>query len=472
MFKGFEEVRAYIQTHGFQMVDLKFSDLWGRWHHVTIPSGQFNEQLLRDGVGFDGSSVGLKSAKSCDMVLMPDLGTGFEDPFCDLPTLSFICSAFEVGTKAPFPFDPRNIVKRAEQSLQSARIADESLWGLEFEFYLFREVSVENRVNAACYRVDSVEADWNNATAGSGHLLPLHGGCHAVPPRDALHNLRSEICMMLENMGVAVKYHHHEVGGPGHCEIVTPLFGILKTSDASQLIKYTVKNVAARHGQCATFMPKPLFGEAGNGMHCHQMLRKGGRNVFYAPDGYGNLNETALHYIGGILHHGPALLAITNPSTNSYRRLVPGFEAPIDAIFSLGNRSAAIRVPRYADQPDTARLEFRPPDATCNVYLALAAQLMAGLDGIRRKIDPRKHGFGPLDADPVSLDESRRKSIKSLPSSLADACDALAADHEFLLEGGVFDRDQLMEYVSHLRADDAAIRVRPHPYEMTLYLDS
>lgn len=470
--KDFLEARAHVEKNGFRMIDLKFSDLWGRWHHVTIPAGQFTESIMRDGVGFDGSSVGLKSVKSGDMVLIPDLTTAFHDPFWTAPTLSFICSAFEADTKAPFACDPRNIVRRAEEFLRSTGVADESVWGPEYEFYVFDHVTIENGVNVASYRVESSEAHWNGATAGHGHLIPPHGGYHAIPPNDSLYNLRSEISLELEGLGIPVKYHHHEVGGPGQCEIETPLSGILPAGDATQIIKYVVKNVAIRHGQTATFMPKPLYGEAGSGMHFHQMLRSKGRNVFYAKDGYGCLSETALHYIGGVLTHGPALLAITNPSTNSYPRLVPGFEAPISAIFSVGNRSAAIRVPKYADQEETARFEFRPPDATCNVYLALAAQLIAGLDGVKRKIDPSKAGFGPIDLNVFAWSDEQRRTIRSLPTSLSAACDALEADHDFLLAGDVFDRDQLLDYVAHLRANEAEVRDRPHPFEVGKYFDA
>lgn len=469
---SFEEARQRIRTEQIRMVDLKFSDLWGRWHHVTIPARQFTAQLMRDGVGFDGSSVGLKSVKSGDMVLLPDLATGFIDPFCADATLSFICSAYEADTKAPFAFDPRNVVMRAEEYLRSTGIADESIWGPEYEFYVFDSVSIENGVNVGAYRVDSSEAAWNSATAGHGHLIPLHGGYHAIPPKDSLHNLRSEICLELERAGVEVKYHHHEVGGPGQCEIETPLMGMLRAGDATQLIKYFVKNIAVRHGRTATFMPKPLYGEAGSGMHFHQMLRNRGRNVFYEKASYGCLSQLARYYIGGILKHGPALLAITNPSTNSYRRLVPGFEAPISAIYSVGNRSAAIRVPKYADQEDTARFEFRPPDATCNVYLALAAQLMAGLDGIAKRIDPTEEGFGPIDKNIFEWTEQERRNIRSLPTSLAEACAALEEDHEFLLAGDVLDEEMLGDYIRHLREDDAAVRARPHPFEVGRYFDA
>ena len=471
MFSNFDEAQKYVRDQQFKMIDLKFSDLHGRWHHVTVPASQFNEMLMRDGVGFDGSSVGLKSVKSGDMVLLPDLATAFRDPFWEAPTLSFVCSAFEADTKLPFPRDPRNIAKRAEEYMQETGIADESRWGPEYEFYIFDNVAFENGVNAAAYRVDSSEADWQSAAGGHGHLIPLHGGYHAIPPKDQLYNLRSEMSIVLEEMGIEVKYHHHEVGGPGQCEIETPMMGLLQSGDATQIVKYVTKMVAHRRRQTATFMPKPLYGEAGNGMHFHQHLFKHNANVFYDENGYGHLSDTALYYIGGLLAHGPAVLAFTNPSTNSYRRLVPGFEAPVNAFFSLGNRSAAIRVPKYADQPDTARFEFRPPDATCNIYLALAVQLMAGLDGIRRKLDPRALGFGPIDQNIFGWSDEQRNAIKPLPASLREALEALEKDHEFLLQGEVFDEGQIAEWIKVKSEEYYGVRNRPHPYEIQLYFD-
>lgn len=471
MFSNFDEAQQYVREQQFKMIDLKFSDLHGRWHHVTVPASQFNETLMRDGVGFDGSSVGLKSVKSGDMVLLPDLSTAFRDPFWEAPTLSFVCSAFEADTKLPFPRDPRNIAKRAEEYMQETGLADESRWGPEYEFYIFDNVAFENGVNAASYRVDSSEADWQSAAGGHGHLIPLHGGYHAIPPKDQLYNLRSEMSIVLEEMGIEVKYHHHEVGGPGQCEIETPMMGLLQSGDATQMVKYVTKMVAHRRRQTATFMPKPLYGEAGNGMHFHQHLFKQNQNVFYDENGYGHLSDTALYYIGGLLAHGPAVLAFTNPSTNSYRRLVPGFEAPVNSFFSLGNRSAAIRVPKYADQPDTARFEFRPPDATCNIYLALAVQLMAGLDGIRRQLDPRALGFGPIDQNIFGWSEEQRNAIKPLPASLREALDALEKDHDFLLQGEVFDEGQIAEWIKVKSEEYYGVRNRPHPYEIQLYFD-
>jgi len=473
MFTSFDEAAVYIRDNHIRMVDLKFSDLWGRWRHLTVPVSQFTPQLMTDGVGFDGSSVGLKSVKAGDMVTVPDLSTGFVDPFWETPTLSFIGFTLEADTKKVFFRDPRNIAQRAEEYLQETGIADESRWGPEFEFYIFDTVAFENEINRSGYRVESAEADWQSGKGGHGHYIPLHGGYHAIPPRDALYQLRTKMSIILEAMDVPVKYHHHEVGGPGQCEIETPMIrGAVETGDLVMKVKYVTKMVAHEAGQTATFMPKPLFGEAGNGMHFHQHLFQDGRNLFYDPDGYGKLSQEALYFIGGLLLHGPAVLAFTNPSTNSYRRLVSGYEAPVNAFFSLGNRSAAVRIPKYADQPDTARFEFRPPDASGNAYLTLAAQLMAGIDGIQNRIDPTEHGFGPIDADIFSWTPEQLKRIKPLPSSLKEALDALAADNAFLQLGGVFDDEMIEDWIEYkLDQEYYAVRNRPHPYEMRLYFD-
>ncbi len=472
MFESMSQVQAHIKAHGIQMVDLKFCDLWGRWHHLTVPASQFDASIMREGIGFDGSSVGLKNVKAGDMVMVPDLSTGVPDPFWTMPTLSFICTTLEADTRAVFANDPRNIAIRAEAYLRETGIADESRWGPEFEFYVFDNVMYENGVNQASYRLDSDEADWNSADGGHGHYIPLHGGYHAIPPKDQLYNLRAQITLHLETMGAPVKYHHHEVGGPGQSEIETPLMGLVAAGDTAMLVKYVSKMTAVAHGQTVTFMPKPLYGEAGSGMHFHQHLFKGRTNLFYDPAGYGNISELGRYYIGGLLTHGAALLGLTNPSTNSYRRLVPGFEAPVKAFFSLGNRSAAIRIPKYATQPDKARMEFRPPDATCNVYLALAAQLMAGIDGIRRKIDPTDAGFGPIDEDVFAWEEDRRAAIKSLPGSLDQALCALDADQDFLLAGDVFSAPLIQQWIEYkLEMEYYAVQNRPHPYEVTLYFD-
>lgn len=471
-FQSLTEAQQFVQERGIRVVDLKFCDLWGRWHHLTISASQFTPDLMEMGVGFDGSSVGLKSVKAGDMVLIPDLSTGRIDPFYEDPALSLICSTREASTLAVFANDPRNIAQRAEAYLQETGIADESRWGPEFEFYIFDSVAYENGVNRSAYRLDSQEADWNSGAGGLGHYIPLHGGYHAIPPKDRLYNVRTEMMLRLEDMGVPVKYHHHEVGGPGQVEIETEMMGLLAAGDATMLAKYVTKMTAVSHNLAATFMPKPLYGEAGNGMHFHQHLFKNGRNLFFDPAGYGNLSQTALYYIGGLLTHGAALLAITNPSTNSYRRLVPGFEAPVNAFFSLGNRSAAVRIPKYAHQPETTRIEFRPPDATGNIYLMLAAQLMAGLDGIRRQIDPTEAGFGPIEENVFSWDEARKATIKALPDTLEEALQALEADHAFLLAGDVFSPELIAQWIDHKRETEyLQVRNRPHPYEMELYFD-
>ncbi len=472
MFKTLDEAQAFVAERGVRMIDLKFCDLWGRWRHVTIPASQFRSTLMTQGIGFDGSSVGLKSVKSGDMVLIPDLATGALDPFWDALTLSFICNTHEAGTLAVFPNDPRNIARRAEQALVESGIADASRWGPEFEFYVFDEAAWDNQINRAGYRLESGEADWNSGQGGHGHYIPLHGGYHAIPPKDQLYNLRAEITMHLEALGVEVKYHHHEVGGPGQSEIETPLVGLVAAGDMTLWVKYVSKMTAHSHGKTVTFMPKPLYGEAGSGMHFHQMLLRDGQNLFYDPAGYGNMSQTALYYIGGLLAHGPALLGLTSPSTNSYRRLVPGYEAPVNAFFSLGNRSAAVRIPKYADQPETARMEFRPPDAACNPYLALAAQLLAGMDGIRRQIDPSAAGFGPIDANIFAWSDAQRAAIRQLPGSLREALDALQGDHDFLLHGDVFSEELLTQWIHHKReVEYYPVRNRPHPFEMQLYFD-
>lgn len=471
MFQNFDDAREFVQNNEIRMIDLKFVDLWGRWHHVTLSATEFLPDLMESGVGFDGSSVGLKSVKSGDMALIPDLKTGFIDPFCALPTLSFICSTVEADTKSDFVRDPRQIANRAESALIHSGIADCSVWGPEFEFYVFDAAYFENDIHTASYRFESSEAGWNSAESGGGYYIPKHGGYHAIPPKDKLFELRSNIVALLENANVPVKYHHHEVGGPGQCEIETPLMGLMRSADASMLVKYFAKMSAERCGQTVTFLPKPLYGEAGSGMHFHQLLFKNNVNLFYNKNDRYLLSPEAYHYIGGLLKHAPAVMAFTNPTTNSYRRLVPGYEAPINCFFSSGNRSAAIRIPKYATQPDKVRFEFRPPDATCNPYLAMSAMLMAGIDGIKNKIDPTAEGFGPIDDNIFNWSEEKRATIQSLPTSLEEAVSALEADHQFLLQDEVFDLEMIREWITTKRSEDIEIRKRPHPYEVERYFD-
>ncbi len=471
MFQDFESVSAFIKEHAIRMIDLKFTDLWGRAHHVTLSAKEFTPATLQAGVGFDGSSVGLKSVKSGDMALIPDLSTGIQEPFSEIPTLSFLCDTVEADTKKHFFRDPREIARRAEAYLLSTGFGDESRWGPEFEFYIFNRMSVENGINVASYRLESDEAPWRAALGGEGNVNPLHGGYHAIPPRDQSFALRSQIVTTLEEIGIPVKYHHHEVGGPGQQEIETPMLGLLAAADAAMWVKYTARMAAHRAGLTVTFLPKPLYGEAGNGLHFHTQLFKAGVNQCYDPSGPFLLSQTALYFIGGLLTHAPAVLAFTNPSTNSYRRLVPGYEAPVNCFFSGGNRSAAIRVPRYATQPDKVRFEFRPPDASCNPYLAMPAILMAGLDGVLRQIDPTAAGFGPINEDIFSWPEEKRTAIKQLPVSLGEALQALRVDHAFLTAGEVFDEEMILDWIKAKSAEEAQVLNRPHPYEIQLYYD-
>jgi glutamine synthetase len=472
MFQEYDHAKSFIDEHNIQMVDFQYCDLWGRSHHLTVPVSQFKPKLLERGLGIDGSSVGLKSVKAGDMVVVPDLSTAALDPFWSAPTLNFLCNTLTADTREPYIDDPRTVAQRAERYMRSMGIADESRWGPEFEFYIFNDVTYENEIHQAGYRFQSDEAEWSSAKQGGGPFIPLHGGYHASPPKDKFYNLRTEITLQLEALGIPVKYHHHEVGGAGQLEIEIPMIALIAAGDAVMRVKYVIKMVAKRHEMLATFMPKPLYGEAGNGMHFHQYLLKENVNLFYDREGYGYLSETARYYIGGLLHHSASALAFTSPSTNSYRRLVPGFEAPVNAFFSLGNRSAAIRIPKYAGQPDTVRIEFRPPDATSNPYLALAVQLMAGMDGIVRKLEPTELGFGPIDADIYSWSEEQRREIRPLPTSLPDALRALEKDHDYLLAGGVFTESLIEEWITYKREVECwPVQNRPHPYEISLYLD-
>lgn len=476
MDQRIRETLAYASQKNVEMIDLKFCDLFGRWHHLTIPVSQFDETVFTKGVAFDGSSIpGFKKLEAGDMVLVPDIDTMLIDKFWEQPTLSFICSAYEADSLTLFKNDPRNVAYRAEQYLRSTGIADTSLWSPEFEFYIFDSITYMNDINLAFYRIDSEEADWNSGVEEEqnlGHKIPRQGGYHAIPPLDNLFNLRAKMVQYIEECGIPVRYHHHEVGGPGQSEIEIHHHPLLKTGDVTMTVKYIVRMVANRHNKTVTFMPKPLYNEAGSGMHIHVQLWKNGQNLFYDEQGYAGLSQIALYFIGGVLKHGPALLALTNPSTISYKRLVPGFEAPVKAIFGLANRSAAIRIPKYANTPETKRFEFRPPDATCNIYLAITALLMAGIDGVIHQIDPVKEGFGPYDINIFNMPKAEQDKIKSLPASLKEALDALADDHDFLLAGEIFSEQLIETWIDYkLNKEFNEVRRRPHPYEISLYYD-
>jgi glutamine synthetase len=469
-----EDLIKSVKDNHFEMVDLKFVDVFGHWHHLTLPASGLSAGVFSRGVGFDGSSIGFKMVEAGDMVLLPDPKTAVVDPFWEKKTLSLICNVGEPDTKAISPRDPRGIAQRAEGYLKATGIADEVLWSPEFEFYIFDSINYQSDINIARYSIDSVEADWNSGmhqTQNLGHKIPRKGGYHAIPPLDNLFNLRSEMVKVFQESGIQVRYHHHEVGGPGQSEIEILFYPLVQAADHAMWIKYVTKLMAQRHNHTVTYMPKPLYNEAGSGMHMHQKMFKNGVPLFYDAAGYAGLSQTALYYIGGILSHGRSLAAFTNPSTNSFKRLIPGFEAPVNLFFSLGNRSAAIRIPKYAVGPMEKTMEFRPPDATCNIYLAMSAIMLAGLEGIRKKIDPTAAGFGPYDVDVEKTGKEFREKIKPLPASLKEALDDLRQDHQYLLEGGVFSEDVIETWIERKMKDYYEIRNRPHPYEMNLYYE-
>jgi len=471
MFESAAEALEFIQQEQVAMVDLKVSGLRGQWLHVTVPASRFVREHFEEGVGFDGSSgAGFTSVESGDVCARPDPTTAFIDPFWERKTLSFICDTVSADTHQPLSADSRGTLRRAVQYLRSTGIADEAWMAPEFEFTIYDRVELINEAFHTSVAIQSAER------FNGGDSVPLQhmGGYMASPPGDRLHDLRSDIAMTLANLGVPVRYHHHEVGAAGQCEIEIDLVPAPRVADVAMLTKYVIKNVARRHGKLATFMPKPILNEPGNGMHVHQRLTKAGKPLFYESNGkrYANFSELGLQYIGGLLSHGQALTALTNPSTNSFKRLVEGYEAPVALFFSLANRSAAVRIPRYAQSPDDKRLEYRPPDFTCNIYYALAGMLLAGLDGIRQKVDVAARNFGPFDVDISHQPDDFRAKITALPRSLMGAIAALQADSEFLCRGEVFSRSFIDAWSVMLRRQHVdAVAHRPHPYEFQLYLD-
>ncbi|MCU0722061.1 MAG: type I glutamate--ammonia ligase [Planctomycetes bacterium] len=463
-----EGARRLLRETNAEAVDLKFCDLAGRWHHLTLPAQVAGPELFARGAGFDGSSIaGFTRLEAGDLVMLPDPSTAFLDPYWEKPTVSMVCDVVEADTREPFPRDPRSVARKAEAALAATGAADLSLWGPEFEFYVFDEVRSRSGPCASGFEIVAQEP-------GCRHIpLAEKSGYHVLPPLDRHHDLRAAAVRDLVAAGIPVYYHHHEVGRFGQCEIEIERLPLTRAGDAVMMVKYFVRMTAAKRGMCATFMPKPLFGEAGSGMHFHQHLFKGKKPLFHDPKGYAGLSRLALSYVAGVLAHGRALAAIGSPSSNSYRRLVPGFEAPVNLFFSLANRSAAIRVPKYADAPAEKRIEFRPPDGTCNPYLAMAAMLMAGIDGIRRKLDPTALGFGPWDEDVFEWPAERRKAIVPLPASLDEALDALREDRDFLLRDGVFTEDLIDSFVRYKREKETGpVSRRPTPQEIDLYFDA
>jgi len=453
-----------------EMVDMRFTDLLGMWHHFTMPAGELSEELFEEGIGFDGSSIrAFQEIHESDMILIPDPETAFMDQIFEVPTLIIICDIYDPVTLQPYARDARYVAKKAEAYLKQTGIADISYWGPEAEFFLFDSVTYGGTTNEAFYHIDSSEGWWNSGLAGGkGGQISPKGGYFPVPPADTKQDVRSKMVMALEAAGVPVELHHHEVATAGQSEIDLRYGTLLRMADSIQIYKYLIKNVARQNGLTATFMPKPLFGDNGSGMHVHSSLWRGEDNVFFDETGYAQLSDTAKYYIGGLLAHAPALLAIAAPTTNSYRRLVPGFEAPVNLAYSQRNRSAVCRIPMYSKSPKAKRVEFRAPDPSTNPYLCFAALLMAGLDGVQNQTDPGE----PMDKDLYDLPPEEAAKLKQVPGSLSDVLDALEADHEFLLKGDVFTPDLLEAYISYKRSAEVdAVRMRPHQHEFTLYFD-
>src|SRR5688572_17544393 len=456
-----------------KLVDVRFIDLPGTWQHFTIPVRRLDDELFKEGLPFDGSSIrGFKEINESDMLLLLDPSTAFVDPSLEVPTLVVICDVYDPITRQPYERDPRYVARKAEAYLKQTGIADQSFWGPEAEFFLFNDVRYGSNTHNSFYYVDSREGWWQSGEELGpnlgGQIAPKRG-YFPTPPTDTLQDVRSKIVLALIEAGVNVEVHHHEVATAGQCEIDMRFDSLLTMADSLTKYKYFVKTVARANGLTATFMPKPLFGDNGSGMHVHQSLWKDDKNIFFSDSGYAGLSDEAKYYIGGLLKHAPALLALVAPTTNSYRRLVPGFEAPVNLAYSQRNRSAICRIPVYSKSPKAKRVEFRAPDPSSNPYLCFAALLMAGLDGIQNKIDPGQ----PVDKDMYELPAEEMKKIKQVPGSLSEVLSALEADHDFLLKGNVFTADMLEAYISYKRENEVdPARLRPHPYEYTLYYDA
>jgi glutamine synthetase len=474
-----KDVLALAQEHGVRMVDFKFTDLPGTWQHVGLSIHALDEEAFTEGLGFDGSSIrGFQEISESDMILLPDPTTALVDPFHEQKTLSIVCNVVDPITREPYTRDPRYVAHKAQRHLVETGIADTCYMGPEAEFYIFDHVAFDQRANTAFYEVDSVEAYWNTGQGfgaaydgqpNLGYKLRSQQGYFPAAPGDVHGDVRARMVDALESMGVRCEFHHHEVGSAGQAEIDMRFNVLLRMADQLQLQKYVVKNVASQAGKTATFMPKPLFEENGSGMHVHQSLWKGGENIMYDDQGYALLSREALNYAGGLLEHARALMAFCAPTTNSYRRLVPGYEAPVNLMYSQRNRSAAVRIPVYSAAAKAKRLEFRPPDPSANPYLAFAAMMMAGLDGIQNRIDP---GL-PLDVDVYEMSEEELAGVPTVPGSLEEAIDALEADHEFLLKGDVFTKDLIETWIEYKRKEEAdQVRLRPHPWEFALYYDT
>jgi len=474
-----QKVADLIKKNGIQIVDLKFTDLPGLWQHFSIPPKDLLDfddlqgSIWVDGIGFDGSSIrGFQQIQESDMILIPDPASARVDPACTVPTASILCDIVDPVTRAPYTRDPRGVARKAEAYLKSTGLADESYWGPELEFFVFDDVRYDQNEHEGYYHVDSIEGQWNTGKDDGpnlGYKPRYKEGYFPVPPHDTLQDIRSEMVIEMEKVGITVEVHHHGVATAGQNEIDMRFTTLTQMADNVLWYKYIVKNVARKHGKVATFMPKPLFMDNGSGMHTHQSLWKAGKPLFFDAKGYALTSEMCRWYAGGLLRHAPALMAFCAPTTNSYKRLVPGYEAPVNLVFSARNRSAAARIPMYTSNPKAKRIEFRPPDPTANPYLAFSAMLMAGLDGIQKKMDPG----APLEKNTYELSPREERRLKTVPGSLDEALRALEGDNEFLRRGGVFTDDVIQTWLDYKRENEIdPVRLRPHPWEFHLYFDA
>jgi len=474
-----QKVADLIKKNNIQIVDLKFTDLPGLWQHFSIPPKDMVDfddlpgSIWVDGIGFDGSSIrGFQEIQESDMILIPDPATARVDPACSVPTLSILCDIVDPVTRDPYSRDPRGVAKKAEAYLKSTGLADTSYWGPELEFFVFDDIRYDQNEHEGYYHIDSIEGQWNTGTntqPNLGYKPRYKEGYFPVPPHDTLQDIRSEMVLEMEKVGITIEVHHHEVATAGQNEIDMRYAPLTQMADNVLWYKYIVKNVARKHGKVATFMPKPLFMDNGSGMHTHQSLWKNGKPLFFDQKGYALTSEMCRWYAGGLLRHAPALMAFCAPTTNSYKRLVPGYEAPVNLVFSARNRSAAARIPMYTNNPKAKRIEFRPPDPTANPYLAFSAMLLAGLDGVQKKMDPG----APLEKNTYELSPREERRLKTVPGSLDESLRALEADNEFLRRGNDFTDDVIETWLSYKRENEIdPVRLRPHPWEFHLYFDA
>ena len=471
MAKSINDVLNIIKENNIKMVDFKMVDINGQYRHVTIPAENFSEETMLNGIGFDASNYGYAVVEKSDMVFIPDPNTAVIDPFCQIATLSMTGNAMIIDTpkNRPLAQYPRNIVLAAENYMKKEGIADTMLILPEFEFYLFDQVGWEVQPCGVGYNIDAMQSYWNSATQGQGVIVPKQKAYHVAKPFDQSYELRSEMCMHMKDAGIEINYHHPEVAASGQFEIEPQLGEMSKMADATMWIKYIIRNTALKYGKTATFMPKPIYGEAGSGMHVHMLLLKDGKPLFADDNGYAKLSETAHYFMGGLLKHIGSLCALTNPSTNSFKRLIPGFEAPVTIGYATSNRSAVIRIPAYAKSPEKRRFELRNPDATCNPYFCYAAILMAGIDGIKNKIDPHANGWGPYDVNLFHLPEEEKAKLQHLPTSLNEALDALEKDNDYLTAGGVFPIELIKNFIANKRNEVSELSKIPHPAEFDKY---